>query len=67
MRALTSFQSVLRLVPLLSVKLFIMARCCSGVALRYNFLKKRLTSLSSSDPSSPILSQFLAPVLDDDG
>jgi hypothetical protein len=66
-RALTSFQSVLRLVPPLSVKLFIMARCCSGVAFLYSFLKKMLTSDSSSESPPSMLSQFLGPERDDVG
>jgi hypothetical protein len=46
------------------MKLFIMARCCSGVAPLYSCLKKKLTSFSSSSsPSpSPSFSQFLGPV-----
>lgn len=63
----TSDQSVLKLVPLLSVKLFIMARCWSGVAPLYSCLKNLLTSLSSSEPASSSLSQFLGPVLEDVG
>lgn len=63
---LTDAQSVLRAVPLLSWKLFIMARRASGEASAYSLRKKSLgsPSASSSLSSELNLSQSLGPVLE---